>query len=130
MGVDHSAKTTNPLLVPGTGAWWLDQSADVCGGVGIGDRANRHAVAVSSRWGAMGGALARWRHSPAIANAVVDVLVHLVVTHLAVPIPPNRVWVLSERAGWHEAYGGSRPTLGPQRLAEGASVRRPQGRRP
>ena len=39
----------------------------------------------------------RWAR-PAIANAVVDALAHLGVTHLDIPITPDRVWeVLNEK---------------------------------
>ncbi len=35
---------------------------------------------------------------PAIANAVVDALAHLGVTHMEIPIRPDRVWeVLREK---------------------------------
>jgi hypothetical protein len=37
---------------------------------------------------------------PAIANAVVDALAHLGVTHVEIPIRPDRVWRFCGRRGW------------------------------
>jgi carbon-monoxide dehydrogenase large subunit len=36
---------------------------------------------------------------PAIANAVVDALSHLGVTHVDIPITPEKVWQLLRKAG-------------------------------
>lgn len=36
---------------------------------------------------------------PAIANAVVDALSHLGVTHVDIPITPEKVWQLLKKAG-------------------------------
>ena len=36
---------------------------------------------------------------PAIANAVVDALRHLGVTHLDIPITPEKVWQVLKKAG-------------------------------
>ncbi|MDE0555886.1 MAG: hypothetical protein OXI24_16835, partial [Candidatus Poribacteria bacterium] len=39
---------------------------------------------------------------PAIANAVVDALAHLGVTHVEIPIRPDRVWEILREKGLAE----------------------------
>src|SRR3712207_6148750 len=59
--------------------------------------------------GQLEGRLARCRElqcdHPAIANAVVDALSHLVVTHIDIPITPEKVWKILHENGVGVAKG-------------------------
>ena len=69
----------------------------------LGDRQDRHALARTIRFGAKGvGESATVGAPPAIANAVVDALSHLGVTHIDIPATPEKVWRILKEKGLAE----------------------------
>jgi carbon-monoxide dehydrogenase large subunit len=58
---------------------------------------------------------------PAIANAVVDALSHLGVTHVDIPITPEKVWKILKEKGVAERTRSSPPRAGRLRQREAPS---------